>query len=363
MKRCLTASVMLASLFVAAPADAAACGDIIVEDLILTTNVFGCTGDGLIVGADNITIDLAGKVLAGTDTAGSAGIRIAGFKNVRIIGNEAGGTGFVNDFEVGIMLSSGAEKNYIERVMAESNGNGVQLDAAKDNRITLTSVGNSTNNGFVIGNGSTKNRLIDNDSSINARFGFNIVESDGNSLSDNGAFQNGHAGINLLDAHKNSIHSNTTDNNGQVVLADGILLTESTRNDIAVNDATSNTDDGIGLIDSEKNKIYLNPLLSNDDAGIELEGESDKNKIKSNTITLSIDGIRAAATVSKLKLQKNTSNSNTDDGIDVAGFPVKITRNTTNNNTDLGISAPPEAKGRKNIATGNATDCVPVKLC
>ena len=50
----------------------------------LANNLVGCSGDGLVIGAANITVDLAGHSISGVNAAGSEGIADDGHRGVRI---------------------------------------------------------------------------------------------------------------------------------------------------------------------------------------------------------------------------------------------------------------------------------------
>lgn len=75
--RLLIALLLLAGVLVAIPAQAAplACGDTITTDTTLTADLLACPGDGLIIGADNITLDCDGHKVTGT-ASGVVGIEV-----------------------------------------------------------------------------------------------------------------------------------------------------------------------------------------------------------------------------------------------------------------------------------------------
>ncbi|MBD3247340.1 hypothetical protein GF378_01840, partial [Candidatus Pacearchaeota archaeon] len=60
------------------------CGSYISSDFTFTENIDNCSGDGLIVDANNIVIDLNGYALWGQNATDSVGIVIDGFSNVTI---------------------------------------------------------------------------------------------------------------------------------------------------------------------------------------------------------------------------------------------------------------------------------------
>ena len=83
----LMISVVSSAPVIAAPAaPAVRCGGRIRTNFTLSTDLRNCTHDGLVVGANNITINLNGHTLDGTGSRLSAGVRIAGFNGVIVKG-------------------------------------------------------------------------------------------------------------------------------------------------------------------------------------------------------------------------------------------------------------------------------------
>src|SRR3954468_9000934 len=91
-----------AALLLAVPATAGAqqlaCGATTTRSTTLRADLRNCPGDGLVIGRDNITLDLGRRTVDGTGNG--AGIKLTGRRGVRI----AGGT--VKEFAVGIGLDA-----------------------------------------------------------------------------------------------------------------------------------------------------------------------------------------------------------------------------------------------------------------
>src|SRR4029453_11354474 len=99
------AAVVL-SLCGAIPASAnhVACGDVLRADTVLDSDLTGCPADGLVIGTDGITLDLAGHTISGEGRVGvdnDAGHRRVTIKN-----------GIVEGFGNAVRLV-GATENYI----------------------------------------------------------------------------------------------------------------------------------------------------------------------------------------------------------------------------------------------------------
>ena len=155
-----------------APRPTSGCGQLVTKNLTLKADIGPCEGDGLVIGADGITVNLNGFRVFGTEALDdTVGIRLTGRKGVIIKGGatpkQPGGT--VSDFGVGIALI-GSSKVTVEDVQVVDNlgpptvdeatfGDGIGLFFSSDNRIQRNVV---DNNGIydgiaVLGVGSSRN--------------------------------------------------------------------------------------------------------------------------------------------------------------------------------------------------------------
>ncbi|CAN5192883.1 hypothetical protein BH18ACT4_BH18ACT4_05060 [soil metagenome] len=120
------------------------CGSIITQDTVLTEDVGPCAGDGLVIVANNVTLDLAGYQVFGTDDQGnSAGILLQNVRGVRVT------LGTVREFDAGIVVARGRNNtiqymtvhdNHSEQFVAESPeqallGDGIVVVSSSYNRI------------------------------------------------------------------------------------------------------------------------------------------------------------------------------------------------------------------------------------
>ncbi len=136
------------------PARAAAtvaCGQTITKDTTLTADVGPCQGEGIIIGADNIRLNLNGRRVLGNSDQGAsgefAGIRLAGRTGVTVTGHpgKSGKTGTVSGFEAGVVIDGGSA-NTVENLTARDNigrddpfnaelGDGIVIFDSPSNRI------------------------------------------------------------------------------------------------------------------------------------------------------------------------------------------------------------------------------------
>src|SRR5215218_11005628 len=122
------------------PTTTAACGQV-VEGLVELNSNLNCSGDGLIVGADDTTIRLNGHTIMGPGPDSSkVGVSVGNQDGVRIEG-----PGTIEQFQAGI-LASGAEGTVITSMILENNqiaifSTGTEGLQAMQNIITRNSIG------------------------------------------------------------------------------------------------------------------------------------------------------------------------------------------------------------------------------
>jgi len=150
------------------------CGTTITTSTTLTANIGPCNQGGLVIGADNITLDLGGKTIQGKPRAGDGfGILVAGHTGVTIR------NGIVRDFDAGVVIRGGG-------------ANTVTQMTVRDN-IGTTSFSNSKSgrgDGITI-NGSSDNDIVNNTVLHNGPFGgITILAAlDGSNISANNVIQ------------------------------------------------------------------------------------------------------------------------------------------------------------------------------
>ncbi len=180
------------------------CGEVITKSTTLTTDVGPCPGNGIIIGADNITLNLNGHVVAGLPGPGSgndAGIRLPGRVGVRITGHpgRSGKTGTITGFDAGVVVNGGSGNTIANLEVRDNIGSPVPAmdDEAYyapptaelgDGILLLKSASNRIVNNIVTNNG-----LYDGIGVFGLGSDFNIVE--GNTVQGTvGLFRNRSAG-------------------------------------------------------------------------------------------------------------------------------------------------------------------------
>src|SRR4051812_46806591 len=227
----LTLSVLAGLALVSAPAQAKPpvtvhCDQTLTQSVKLANDLSDCPNNGLVVGADDVTVDLNGHTIDGDGElvadcpfpgpACDAGVQnTGGYKGVTIEGGE------VREFGWGVQVFGGASHNRVRDISSTHN----------------------LFRGILIGGGITDSQV------------------EHNSVSDNGA------GIVLCCFSQNvRIEWNSVSGNG-----DGIVVRDSDDNRIAHNSVSDNTDigegsEGIGIgIEGNDNEVSHNGLHGNAD--------------------------------------------------------------------------------------------------
>ena len=164
------------------------CGDVITKNTTLTANIGPCAGNGIIIGADNITLNLNGHTVAGTGSRadGTGGIRLPNRKGVTVTGRpgSSGIRATVSGFAAGVVVNGGSG-NTIENLNVRDN---FGPDGYDDNFQPVALLGD----GIVLFK-SASNQIINN------------------VVSNNGAYDG--IGIFGLGSNSNLIQGNTVDAN------------------------------------------------------------------------------------------------------------------------------------------------------
>jgi hypothetical protein len=345
------------------------CGQVVERSIQLRHDLV-CQGNGLSVGRDGITIDLAGHTITahgdyaignvgGYDKVrihdgnlvsyGTAGVVLDDAHRNRVIGIRVEG-----DSDWAFALHGGA-RNYLRRDRGDFLNGGIDLVNSDRNRIkrtTLTRIGftavvldhanaNTFRRNELDGDGpatlvhSNRNVFSRNSNATNpGLFGVQLSESNANRFVHN-AFYAGQSAIALRDADARNVIRGNTLGGGELAL----LAVESRRDRIVHNMATG----GLLMRSSHRDEVRRNVVS---DGGIAI-ADSVREVVGGNTVTGVIadssptggDGIAVGAGARFTTVVNNFAGANPDDGIDADSPTTMIARNTANNNGDLGIEA------------------------
>ena len=90
------------------------CDTPITSNLTLTANLHCPDGDGLVIGADGIKVDLGGFTVSGEGMIGTAGIRVHGFQHVTIM------NGTVLGFDIGVVIETNPDTSRTASAMVSN---------------------------------------------------------------------------------------------------------------------------------------------------------------------------------------------------------------------------------------------------
>jgi parallel beta-helix repeat protein len=294
------------------------CGATITNDTKLDSDLIDCPGDGIVIGAPSITLDLNAHTVDGTHgqqlgvPGGTGIVNSSGHDGV-----ELRGPGTVRDFVYGVMFLN-ASNNVVSGLEASANLYGIFLggDTATGNMI----VRNVLNDNVFAG------IHVTDEYALNVAAGYNSVRK-------NTAFDNGYGILIGGYGDGNVISHNALYENGK-----GILLSDSFgRTLVTGNEVSRNLDEGIDSIELQNSRIEKNDVTRNGANGITID---DHNNV----------------------LIGNVANDNAANGIDMPADNT-VTRNTANRNGELGIRAQPgviDGGGNKAFGNGDPLQCLNV---
>ncbi|MGB2850037.1 MAG: right-handed parallel beta-helix repeat-containing protein [Solirubrobacterales bacterium] len=378
---CILGLGAFASTAAAAPVQ---CGDVITEDLKLQADLTDCPDDGLVVGADRITINLNGHEVSsecqGDECIGRIGIDNSGFDRVRIR------NGTVSGFEQTIRLQR-SDRNTLADLEVDGGIVGLLgsislvLDHSNRNVIRDSFVSGGDPGGAVL-SGSDHNKFarstLFGGGVIDIRNGSGLVlldGSDANTLSRSTADAGG-GGVTIWNSVHNSIRNSAINHGLSLFNADRTLivgndLSGGQGNGVSArgdqNTIRGNRIDGGIYLLGDRNLATAN-RITGDFGGLVYVDSGDRNVVRANDVTPRLNFasfgapvIRVLATASRTSLIDKNASGGFDasepgivDGIKVDAPGTLIRGNTANDNDALGINAVDGViDGGGNHASGN----------
>jgi len=347
----VVAGVGLLALVVPAPANAdagptPACGTVLISSVTLSSDLTGCTGDGLVVGADGITVDLHGHSVAGdaiSHAEPDVGIRVQGHDGVTVV------NGTVTGFDRGVVLSDSRGGRVEHLSSTGMTRSGIYLVGS-----TLTTVRFNTSSqndvGIYLGSGSTHNTVASNHAS-NSEQGITIDGAAGNLVTANRVDSNGDNII--IGGDENLVTFNTVTNAvgcGPDCGGFGISHEIGGGNRIVGNLVSRTLVDGIRVSDYDPD---------NSASGTVVRG----NVVSAAARYGISDGVEGERLTDHTAITGNVVLNSGADGIKVAGLSGWVAGNTALHSAGHGIAVVAGTRdGGGNRASGNRTSpqCVNV---
>jgi parallel beta-helix repeat protein len=313
-----------------AAAAAHACGDVITKDTRLRSDLTDCPGDGLVIGADGITLDLNGHSITGSGGGGGANLVYGDTENG--IDNTAGHSdvtienGKIEHFDVGVKLDE-TYANHLTTLQLDHNLAGaLPLESQHDLIERIRSERNSYGL-YVYESGG--NTIVDNELTGNA-FGMYPVESSDNLIERNAIVDNTILGMQVTeDSSRNRILDNVIDGSGSV----GLLISNADDNVVSGNRLTRHQAAGLILAQTARTVVRRNTIAAPiragslaPIAGVWMGVSNHDATLWRNSVTGYPIGLRLDGPQTSLTVTRNQVFGNTGDGIfageDVVGLVV-----------------------------------------
>jgi large repetitive protein len=355
------------------------CGDTITTNTTLDSDLVNCPNNGIVIGADNITLDLNGHIVDGDGTlvdpcpeGESCDVGVdnsAGHRGVTVEG------GSIRQFALGVLVL-GAGRNSLRHLSVSRNlFVGIVIgESARTavERSSITRNGVTTQQAGMVLFASRDNRIERNLFSGNGNRGLLAADSaDGNRINHNIFANNPEAGVGVV-GDRNQVSYNRVVGNGDniIVVGDGNTIT---RNKVVDAVGCLAEDGGIGCgfgisLEGGSHNLVARNKVTQARYGIRVdafEGTTVGNVLRANVVRAAeVDDIAVnfehVGPVTNTLLVRNIAIGARDDGIDVESPSTTLTRNVAVHNGDLGIEAVPgviDGGGNHAAGNGNPLQC------
>jgi parallel beta-helix repeat protein len=346
------------------------CGDTITSDATLDSDLTNCPNNGVVIGADDVSLNLNGHSIDG-DGAPAVGCDFESeFCDFGVLNVGHDGVtiknGSVRQFAIGVFLVDGARHSRVLRISATRHVFfGLAISAAARSLVRRGSFSrNIAPDGDGIGVfGSDHIRIVRNSIRRNPGPGIHLAESAGNLIKNN-AFARNSPSLLMERADRTRVEGN------RVIRGGGIIVAPGDRNVLARNRVVGGFD-SIAIDKGEGNRIIRNAVAHSHGAGIRLAIRQPSLGGKNNLIRQ--NRVRASREDGFLVNQKdhhsillgNVAIGSADDGFDIVSHTATLTRNRAVRNGDRGIEAGAGVNdGGGNVArnNGDPLQCITI-LC
>jgi parallel beta-helix repeat protein len=368
-RNCLLAVAVAVTLAVPggeALATHVSCGDTITTDTTLDTDLIDCPNNGIVIGADDITLDLNGHTIDGDNALVDP-----------CPGNEFCDVGVLNDGHDDVTVRNGSVREFAlgafmgrarrNRVLGISSSRNtffgfVLVDVARSLVRDSSGSGNLRPDGDGMGLfGSHDVRVLQNSFRHNP-LGMHVEDSADNLIKENVISGNSGPGI-LMQADHNEIRRNTCARNKSAC----IIVSSGDRNLIARNHAFRDGG-GIGIEEGKRNVVTRNEIVRPRKTGINLGFRPNfgggHNIVRRNQVRgTGFDGFLVTQKDDHSILRRNTAEGAGDDGFDIESPSTTLTSNLAVRNDDLGIAAVGgviDGGGNRASGNGDPRQCVNV---
>jgi large repetitive protein len=362
------ATATATSTATAAPVATVTCGQTITTSVRLANDLIGCPDEGLVIGADDITVDLNGHTIEGDgapvadcppDRSCDLGVDdTAGHRRVTVR------NGTIRGFEIGALADSADGVRLRDLDVTDNRNVGLLVVNSADVGVTgdvISANGLTTDGAGVILFATSDSRIAGNTVTGNGGNSVFVGESHRTAVVANQIVGQGDAGIVNDHSDDGDISANrVTGGDGMVVVGNHNRVRANEISD-TTHCADGGCGQGISFEGGTGNIIERNTVRRTVESGIRVAAfEPDtppavNNVVRSNVVSQSAtDAILVEATATGTVVERNVASDNDDDGIEVDNPATTLARNTADRNGDLGIEAIAGVlDGGNNSAAGN----------
>ena len=333
------------------------CGEVITADTTLTADLTDCPSNGIVIGADDITLDLGGHTIAG-DGKPVRRCRRNTFCDVGVVSHGRAGltvrNGSVRDFGTGVLIGQ-ARRNRVLSTSSTNNQFFGFVVVASVRTVIRDSAGNANPapDGDGIGVFGSRQIQVLNSSFERNELGMHVESSTDVTIEGNRFVRNLGPAL-IMEADRNRVQGNRCVRNGEC-----IIVAPGSGNVVARNRIVGDGG-GIAIEKGRGNLVAGNVIIGVRHTGIRLGihrppiGGSG-NVVRGNLVRESgDDGFLVTKNDHGSRLVRNIAIGAGDDGFDVESGSARVRGNRALRNADLGIQAVPgTTDGGGNGARGN----------
>jgi parallel beta-helix repeat protein len=316
----------------------ASCGDTITTDTTLHKDLVNCPNNGILIGADNVTLNLNGHTIDGDGTPAAGCDPEADFCD----------TGVVTFGHDGVTVMHGSMRQFDAGVNFGEVRHTRLLDISSRNRVVGIQLFGSSR---ILVRNCSGNRTTAHDGD-----GIGVFESRHVRILNSSFRHNAHVGIKLAGSTNGVVKGNVAVHNGYA----GFILEAGSHNVIKRNHVLRGGD-GIRIEKGHGNLVAHNVVAHDRHVGIRLGVRQFRasggahNSLRNNLVRDSrVDDFLVVSEARHSLLKGNTARGAGDDGFDIESRSIKLTSNLAARNGDLGIEAVPGVKdGGGNVARHN----------
>ena len=353
--RLTTVVLSAAALLLAdhAPALAVECGDTVTASVTLDHDLVDCPGVGIVIGADDVTIDLAGHTIDGNEGPDDAIRTVTDRKNIAIKG-----PGVITGFDDGVVVG-GANLKVLGVTFRDLADEAINVGPSPGSLIVgnvFRNVGSAID--FSAGNGKV---LVKGNVVAHARVGIFVAGAVGAAIVDNlVADVSGSVGI-FVEGPNAVVKGNRVARAADV----GILLSDVTNGKVVANTVTGAGTSGIDLDETQATRVERNVVTGAVSLGVAISDvDSDGNRVRRNVVLGGLGvGIFVAVDATLNTIEGNVVEGNAIDGVRVDQAGTVVKKNRADGNGDVGIAAvvgTVDGGGNRARGNGGPEQCVGV---